>query len=401
MTTMLSHLSRVLAVPAVVACLLFAGGCASLFPKPPQSEAEVLGPAVQMTSGFSKAGEAYFSRDMRWFIFQAGDPYQMYVAPVKWENGQIVGGGTPVRISPEPSRNTCGDFSPDGRSIIFASTAGQDDPATPAPGYQREGRNYRWSYPKGMDIFRADGWQGAIAAADPARGVNLAQHKLTTTPGYDAEGSFSPDGKWIVFSSVRDDDASSDPAPATKPAGELLNNASAPASTQPHERRPNIELYAMKADGTNVVRLTHQPGYDGGPFFSPDGKRVVYRSDRKGNDLLQVYVADLTFDAAGNITGIANEKQLTNDGNVNWGPYWHPDGQHIVYASSAVSHANYELFLMRADGKKSCRITFTNGADVLPVFSPDGKWLLWTSKRTKDNTTQIFAAPFTMPAYVK
>ncbi len=91
----------------------------------------------------------------------------------------------------------------------------------------------------------------------------------------------------------------------------------------------------MRPDGTGVVRLTTAKGYDGGPFFSPDGSCLVYRSDRKGNDLLQVFVADLAFDAAGNIAGLRNERQLTDDANVNWGPYFHPDGRHVVYATSA------------------------------------------------------------------
>ena len=95
-----------------------------------------------------------------------------------------------------------------------------------------------------MDIFRAD-----------PDGSNLV--RLTDTPGYDAEGSYSPDGKQIIFTSFRDGDA---------------------------------EIYIMDADGKNPRRITHAKGYDGGPFFSPDGKRIIYRSDRKENDLLQIYI---------------------------------------------------------------------------------------------------------------
>ena len=148
---------------------------------------------------------------------------------------------------------------------------------------------------------------------------------------------------------------------------------------------------------SGAVQLTHSKGYDGGPFFSPDGKRVVYRSDRQGNDLLQIFVADVMFDRGGNITGLRNEKQLTNDGNVNWGPYWHPDGRHIIYASSAQGHTNYELYLMRDDGSRKTRITFTDGFDGLPVFSPGGRWLMWSSKRAADKTTQVFVARFRLP----
>ncbi|MDB5296834.1 MAG: WD40-like beta Propeller containing protein, partial [Phycisphaerales bacterium] len=155
----------------------------------------------------------------------------------------------------------------------------------------------------------------------------------------------------------------------------------------------------MRADGSNPVQITKSPHYDGGPFFSPDGKRLVYRSDRKGNDLLQIYVADLAFDPAGNVTGTTSERQLTDDANVNWGPYWHPDGKHLIYATSAHGHANYELYLMRDDGSAKTRVTYCAGFDGLPVFSPDGKHLMWSAKgRTSDNTTQLFIADFRLPA---
>ncbi len=154
----------------------------------------------------------------------------------------------------------------------------------------------------------------------------------------------------------------------------------------------------MNADGSRPVQITHAKGYDGGPFFSPDGKRLVYRSDRKGNDLLQLFVADLAFDDNGEITGIAAEHQLTDDVNVNWGPYWHPDGQHLIFATSRQGHQNYELYSIRTDGSHATRITYTEGFDGLPVFSPDGKYLMWSAKRSKDKTVQLHLARFNAPA---
>ncbi len=313
---------------------------------------------VQLTSGFARAGEAYFSPDMKHVIFQASPErdshYQMYVATVRWEGERIAGLNEPNRISADDSRNTCGYFSPDGRTILFGSTVGKEKPDDAAGGYKREGRNYVWSFPAGMEIHLLEKWQQGDYSSRP----------ITDNDVYDAECAFSPDGKWICF---------------TRGAGK------------------DADIYVMRADGSSAVKVVDAPGYDGGPFFSPDGKRLVYRSDRKSNDLLQIFVADLTFDDAGNIAGMKQERQLTNDNNVNWGPYWHPGGKHIVYATSAHGHHNYELYLMRDDGSQPTRVTYANGADVLPTFSPDGKWLMWTSKRTADGTTQVFAARFKLP----
>ena len=333
------------------------------------SEADTLSHILQLTRGFERAGEAYFSPDMKWIIFEAvprgQQQYQMYLARLQYKEGVIGGADEPIHISPEQSRNTCGFFSPDNRSLIFASTAGKEDPGEPSGGYQRSGHSYRWAFPRGMEIFRADNWQAKVAGVKPGGFVNLATHPITDNNVYDAEGAYSPDGKWIVFCSLRTGDG---------------------------------DIYVMHPDGSHVVRITDKPGYDGGPFFSPDGRRVVYRSDRKHNDLLQIFVGDLAFDEHGNITGLKGEHQITDDNNVNWGPYWHPDGRHIIYATSRHGHQNYELYVMRDDGSQNIRITYTDGADILPVFSPDEKYLMWTSKRAPDHTTQIFVATFRPPS---
>lgn len=349
----------------------------------------------QLTFGFSRAGEAYFHPTAPVIIFQAvpkGEShYQMYVMP-RTLFGKV---GPPVRISPANSRNTCGYFSPDGKSILFGTTAGKEVPDDPRGGYQREGRSYVWAFPKGMEIVRFDGWANCVEQVlqtgwkydianlrtsptgqvsfdnvlftfdKPPAPPDPAQLKpLTNNDVYDAEAAYSPDGKWICYT---------------------------------HGAGKDADIYVMRSDGTNPVRITNAAGYAGGPFFSPDGRRLVYRSDRKGNDLLQIFTCELAFDDQGNITGAKSEKQLTDDNNVNWGPYWHPGGKHIVYATSIHGHQNYELYLMGDDGSKPTRITWREGADVLPVFSPDGKYLMWTSKRSPDGTTQVFVARFTLP----
>jgi Tol biopolymer transport system component len=313
-------------------------------------EARHLGNIRQVTSGLAKAGEGYFSPDGKAIIFQAvpHTPPAIFHHPRPDEDGYQIFTGSLVEDSPArmvstgKGRCTCSYFHPSGKSILFGSThlsPSKDAEPPRGPAYSRTDR-YRWEFPESMDIFSAD-----------LDGKNLV--RLTDTPGYDAEGSYSADGSKIVFTSFRDGDA---------------------------------EIYIMDADGKNPKRITHAKGYDGGPFFSPDGKRVIYRSDRKGNDLLQVFV--------NNTDGTA-ERALTNNEFVNWGPSWHPDNRHIIYATSKHGHSNYELYLMDVDTGDEVRISYHEGFDGLPVFSPDGKRLLWTSSgRTADKKSQLFIADF-------
>jgi len=329
-------------------------------------EASLLSDIRQLTFGdrFDRAGEAYFHPKNGSIIFQAvpkGEKhYQMYVLADPLLMGSEAGEARIEQISATPSRNTCGWFSPDGNTILFASTFQKEIADEPTAGYQREGRDYRWAYPSGMELWTREPIDGK---GNENQG-GFAVRTLTDNAFYDAEGSFSPDGKHIVFTSNRTGD---------------------------------LELFSMKRDGTSVVQLTTTPGYDGGPFFSPDGKRVCYRSDRMGNNLLQVFVSDVVFDDDGEITGLANEMQLTEGADVNWGPFWHPTGKWIAWATSKHGHANYEIYIMRDDGSDKTRVTYAAGADVLPAFSPDGKHMLWSGKRSGDNTTQVYVAKFKLP----
>ena len=343
--------------PLALAALLIAQP-----PAPPDTreadlaEARHLKNIRQVTFGFAKAGEGYFRPDGKGIIFQAvrhvppsifhvprpnEDDYQIFAADLSAD-------ASPRMVSTGQGKCTCAYYHPDGQSILFASShldplivADKAAPAAPrGPAYSRAGANYRWDFDPSMDIFRAD-----------ADGKNLV--RLTDAPGYDAEGSYSPDGKQILFTSFRDGDA---------------------------------DIYIMDADGKNARRITHAKGYDGGPFFAPDGKRILYRSDRKGNDLLQVYI--------NNVEGTA-ERALTGNDFVNWGPYFHPDNRRIIYATSRHGHRNYELYLMDVDTGSEERITFREGFDGLPVFSPDGQQLMWTSSgRTSDLKSQLFLADF-------
>ena len=96
-------------------------------------------------------------------------------------------------------------------------------------------------------------------------------------------------------------------------------------------------------------------------------------------------MCDLIY-ADGVPTGITNERSLTANDWVNWAPYWHPNGRFLVYGSSGPDH-NYDVYAQDVDAPAGSptaeprKITATPGADILPVFSTDGKWMMWTSQR--------------------
>ena len=137
------------------------------------------------------------------------------------------------------------------------------------------------------------------------------------------------------------------------------------------------------------------PGYDGGPFFSPDAKRICYRSDRNNDNVLQIFIADLVFDKDGGVTGIANERRLTSGKDVVcWCPFFRPDGKTLVYGTSEIGHGNYEVFEIDIASGQRRRVTEAQGADVLPVFSPDGKWMLWTGQRNDGKVSQLFVGRY-------
>lgn len=311
------------------------------------AEAKVLTNVRQLTfadMGLAKSGEAYFSPDQRRIIFQAWPTgeheYQMYTLELD-ESGRP-NRDSLHRISPPGGACTCGNFRPDGAKLIYASSYLNPKVKNPNA-YHREGSTYTWDMPGGMDVIEAN-----IDGSEP--------RQLTTELGYDAECTYSPDGRKIVFASDRDGDA---------------------------------DLYVMNSDGTGVRQITNAPGYDGGPFFSPDGRRIVFRADRQNDDHLQLFV--INADGTG-------ERQLTAHSDiVNWAPFWLPDGKSVVFATSIHGHYNYEVYYMNIETGVFKRITFSPGFDGLPVISGDGKRMMWTSQRAADGQSQVFLADFTNP----
>jgi TolB protein len=157
------------------------------------------------------------------------------------------------------------------------------------------------------------------------------------------------------------------------------------------DRDGDLELYAMDADGSNVRRLTHRPGYDGGAFFSADGSKIVWRAHYPEGEELAEYRALLsqglvrpsqveiwTMNADG--TGA---RQVTRNGAANFAPFFHPDGRRIIFSSNQhdPSERIFDLFMVDVDGANLVQITHNPGFDSFPMFSPDGRTLIWASGR--------------------
>jgi Tol biopolymer transport system component len=317
----------------------------------------------QLTAG-RKNAEAYFSFDGAKLIFQStndwgagtvslppGKPvssdrglgcYQMYVLDLDTN--------TIRRVSLGTGATTCGYFFPGDRRVLFSSTHGTGQQCPPEP--KREGR-YRWALDD-YDIF--------------AIGVNgQGLHRMTSTPGYDAEATVSPDGKTIVFTSMKDGD---------------------------------LDLYAMNLDGTHVRRLTTEIGYDGGAFFSPDSRRIVYRASHPQNagelDAYKALLAQRLVEPGRLEIFVMNadgsgKRQVTSNGASNFAPYFHPDGKRIVFSSSLALNSSkgpdhegppsFHLHLVNDDGTGAEQITATGRFNSFPMFSPDGRRLVWVSDR--------------------
>lgn len=295
--------------------------------------------------------EAYFSFDGQMISFQSNRAHacdQIYTMKVDGSDVRMVSTGL--------GRTTCSHFTPDGKSVVYASThlGGPECPPVPS-----SDMGYVWPIYDTYDIFKVD-----------IDGTGLT--RLTDTPGYDAEATVGKDGR-IVFTSTRDGD---------------------------------MEIYSMNGDGSDVRRLTNRPGPDGGPFFSADGSKIVWRGRAyaPGADLdnyfsllkqgiwrptaLEIFVMDRDG---------SNVRQVTDTGvGANWAPFFTPDGTRIIYGSNAANPRsnNFDLFMVDIDGGNKEQVTFFDGFDGFPMFSPDGTKLVFGSNRNqaKEGDTNVFVA---------
>jgi Tol biopolymer transport system component len=323
------------------------------------AERDFLSRVRRLTVEGRRAGEGYWAPDGQRIVFQSerepGNPfYQIYALDF--------GSGDTRRISPGYGKTTCAFFRPGTDQILFAST--HHDPRSKMLQQEEldfrasgKERRYAWDYDPEFEIYAASERTGLFT-------------RLTNARGYDAEGSYSPDGQWIVFSSMRD----------------AYSRSLSAAEQKQLEVDPSYfaEIYIMRADGSGQRRLTDAIGYDGGPFFSPDGSQVIWRR----------------FDAQGLIADVwmmkpdgTNQRQITHFGSMSWAPYIHPSGAYILFASNKLGFENFEVFMVDIDGKKEpVRITYSDGFDGLPVPSPDGRRLAWTSSRGGGREGQLFLA---------
>jgi TolB protein len=311
----------------------------------------------QLTFGGQNA-EAYFSLDDKQLIFQhQGKDVpcdQIYTIPVDTPDRKPA---IPKLVSTGKGRTTCSYIFPAGDRILFSSTHASSADCPPKPDYSR---GYVWPIYPTYQIYTAK-----------PDGTDLKP--LTSAAGYNAEATITRDGKHIVFTSTRNGD---------------------------------LDIYTMNADGSEVKQLTQELGYDGGPFWSYDGKKIVYRAEhpiapeqikdykdllaqnliRPGN--LEIWVM--------NADG-SNKHQVTHNGAANFGPYFHPDGKRIIFASNQADPKNgrdFDLYIIHEDGTGQERITYHPDFDGFPMFTSNGKTLVWASNRngTEPHETNIFLA---------
>jgi Tol biopolymer transport system component len=275
-----------------------------------------------------------------------------------------------------------------------------------------------------------------IMPADTPAGPSTAPRMVSTGKGRTTCGYFFPAGDRILFSSTHLASAECPPKPdysrgyvwpvyslydiftARRDGSDLRRltstsgyDAEATISRDGKKivftslRDGDLDIYTMKADGSGLRRLTHELGYDGGAFFSPDGEKIVYRAHhpKTAEDiadykklLAEGVIRPANFELWVMNANGSGKRQVTSNGAANFAPFWHPDGKKIVFASNMAEPGsrNFDLYIINADGTGLERVTYHPEFDAFPMFSSDGRKLVWASNRygSKPHETNIFIA---------
>jgi len=297
--------------------------------------------------------EAYFNLDGTKLIYQAhdGDSLcdQIYIMDIKTGNSEMVSTGD--------GTTTCSFFEyPETKNFIYASTHLGSKSCPEKPDYSK---GYVWKLYSDFDIFRAS-----------SNGKKI--ERLTDSPNYDAEATYAFDGSKIIYTSMVSGD---------------------------------LELWTMLPDGSQKTQLTSRLGYDGGAFYSMDNKKIVWRSyypetEKEKNDYMYLLKTNSIRPMALQIWTMnadgSNKKQVTDNNAANFGPFFFPKGDRIIFSSNMHDKKgrDFDLYAIDVDGSNLERITFFEGFDGFPMFSYDGKYLVFASNRNqkKRGDTNIFLA---------
>lgn len=305
----------------------------------------------QLTFGGQNA-EAYWDKSGTKIVFQSRQP--------QWPDEQIIAmnadGSGKRLVSTGKGRCTCGYFTPDQRFIYFSSTHEKNEGAQPPLDFSK---GYVWMVNPQFSMYRANASAAGLT-------------KLIDKSAYVAETTIDPNGKYLVFTSDFEGD---------------------------------LDIYRANLDGTLIKRLTNQVGYDGGPFVSWDGKKIVFRrytlgSQREIDDykaLLKEHLVRPTkleiciMDADG-----GDKRQVTTLGAGSFAPFLNPDGKRIVFASNFGDKKGreFELWMINSNGTQLERITYSPEFDGFPMWTRDGKKIIWASNRNGKvrGETNIFVA---------
>lgn len=307
----------------------------------------------QMTFGGQNA-EAYWSTDGKQIVYQTRQPgypdEQIFVMNADGSGKSLISTGK--------GRCTCSYFTPDKKWIYFSSTHEKNEgPQKPLD----MSKGYFWMVNPDFAMYRR--------STDPKK---TKVELVLRLGGYVAETTVAPNGKYLTFTANFNGD---------------------------------LDIYRANLDGTNMKRLTDDPGYDGGPFVSWDSKKIVFRRDliendqelteyRRllGEDLVRPSKLEIwIMDADG-----SNKKQVTNLGCASFAPFIHPDGKRIIFSTNYgdPKGREFDLWMINVDGSGLTRITKTSDFDGFPMFTRDGKRLVWASNRFGKvrGETNIFTA---------